>query len=93
MCRYFSELHQFSSTIRVGEVPGSNPGAPIFPCKSTTFLAPICGVPVTAEAERDVPRGGLRLAKVLQIGKIDRDRGHNRPDRCVYLTGRAQAGG
>jgi NTE family protein len=39
-------------------------------------------VPVTAEAEWDVRYGGSRLAKVLQIGKIDRDRGHHRPDRC-----------
>jgi hypothetical protein len=28
---------QISPIIRVGEVPGSNPGAPIFPCKSTAF--------------------------------------------------------
>ena len=38
-------------TVRVGEVPGSNPGAPIFPCKSPSFQAPICSVLVIVEAE------------------------------------------
>jgi hypothetical protein len=42
-------------------------------------------VPVTAEAEWDVRYGGSRLAKVLQIGKIERS------TVIVDITGRIGA--
>ena len=71
--------------IRVGEVPGSNPGAPIFSCKSATFLAPIYGVLVTAQAtcgprvESGEPQKSLQI-RTNKSGRPDLNRGPHRPE-------------
>ena len=89
----FPACRAWLRVIRVGEVPGSNPGAPIFTCKSATFHAPVCGVLVTAEAEWDAPRGDSRLSKVLQIATSTPIVDSTAWFGEVHLSRRAQAGG
>lgn len=60
ICRDFPTAARISPIIRVGEVPGSNPGVPIFPCKSITFHIPICGVLVTGREQKGTSGSEVR---------------------------------
>jgi hypothetical protein len=69
ICRYFSARPQISPIIRVGEVPGSNPGAPIkAPQMRGFFYALIPGCFGRFGGRLALPGASLVMRKALQIG-------------------------